>query len=314
MSELRTGPGRSYREGITLSELLTMFSDDESAEEWFTQCRWPNGVRCAYCDSKRVQEGKHPNQRYWCSDCRRHFSVKTNTVMHRSRLGLQKWAIALYQMVTNIKGVSSMKLSRDLGVTQKTAWHLAHRIREAWEDVVEQFFGPVEADETYIGGLERNKHRSKRSNAGRGPVGKAAVAGVRDRSTNRVSASPVESTDGRTLKAFVYARTKSDATVYTDEARAYMNLDRPHETVRHSAGEYVYGMASTNGMESFWAVLKRGYQGIYHWFSVKHLGRYVAEFQSRHNNRPFNTIDMMSAIAQGMAGKRLMYADLIGDG
>ena len=312
MSGRTTGPGKSFRKGISLVELISMFPDDEVAEEWFIEQRWPNGIRCAFCEGKNVQESAHPEMRFWCTDCRRHYSAKTNTVMHRSRLGLQKWAIAIYQMTVNIKVVSSMKLCRDLGVTQKTAWHLAHRIREAWDDVQVQFAGPVEADETYVGGREGNKHANRRLRAGRGTVGKSPVAGVRDRSTNYVSAAPVPATDRETLQEFVHSRTQSDAMVYTDDARAYIGLSRPHETVSHSAGEYVNGQASTNGMESFWAVIKRGYNGVYHWFSVKHLARYVHEFSGRHNYRPLDTVDQMSILVFGMIGKRLTYSDLIG--
>lgn len=311
MSIVATGPGKSFRKGISLAELFTMFPDDEVAEEWFIQQRWPDGVRCAHCDGENVMESAHPQMKFWCGDCRSHFSVKTNTVMHRSRLGLQKWGIAIYQATVNLKGFSSMKLSRDLGVTQKTAWHLAHRIREAWDDVQVKFAGPVEADETYVGGREGNKHASQRLRAGRGTVGKAAVAGVRDRATNLVSAAPVASTNRETLHDFVHSRTEADAMVYTDDSRAYLGLRRPHETVKHSAGEFVNGMASTNGMESFWAGLKRGYNGIYHWFSTKHLARYVREFSGRHNLRPLDTVEQMSLLVFGMVGKRLTYSDLI---
>ena len=162
------------------------------------------------------------------------------------------------------------------------------------------------------GGKESNKHESRRLHAGRGPVGKAPVVGVRDRETGMVSATPVDRTDRETLQGFVHARTETTAMVYTDDARAYVGLRRMHETVSHSAGEYVNGMASTNGMESFWAGLKRGYQGVYHWFSTKHLHRYVSEFEGRHNDRSLDTINQMQAIVAGMMGWRLRYIDLIG--
>ena len=311
MTDSATGPGKSYRKGISLAELASMFPDDEVAEEWFIEQRWPDGVRCAFCDHENVTESAHPQMRFWCGDCRKHFSVKTNSVMHGSRLGFQQWGIAIYQMTVNIKGVSSMKLSRDLGVTQKTAWHVAHRIREAWDEVEIQFSGPVEADETYVGGREANKHANKRLRAGRGTIGKSPVAGMKDRETNLVSATPVPATNRETLHEFVHSRTKQDAVVYTDDSRAYKGLRRPHETVKHSAGEFVNEMASTNGIESFWAGLKRGMNGIYHRFSVEHLARYVREFSGRHNLRPLDTIEQMSVLVSGMVGKRLKYADLV---
>lgn len=308
-----SGPGRSTRQGITLVQLMRMFPDDKAAEAWFIQQRWPDGVRCTYCDHADVQIGTaHPTMPFRCRACKKFFSTKTHSVMHSSKLGYQAWALALYMMTTNIKGVSSMKLHRDIGVRQATAWHLAHRIREMYKTRKLRFPGPVEADEMYVGGKEGNKHAKERLRAGRGPVGKAVVVGVKDRSSGEVGVEVVKRANGEALRGVVYNLTERGAKVFTDEARAYNRLLREHEAVRHSAGEYVRGLAHTNGIESFWSMFKRGYVGIYHWMSFKHLSRYVNEFAGRNNARPLDTANQLTALVQGGVGKRLRYNDLIG--
>ena len=313
MANAKNAPGKHYRKGISLIQALQQFGDDEKAEAWFVVRRWKGGIRCTECDSGAItpRTSKRKTPQYHCNGCQANFTVKTGTIMHDSKLPLSKWALAFYLYSTNLKGVSSMKLHRDLDITQKSAWHLAHRIRETWNDETEKMAGPVEADETYIGGLEKNKHESKKLHAGRGPVGKTAVAGLKDRPTNQVKAQVVESTDAWTLQRFVHAMTEHGATVYTDEALAYRGLNRPHEAVKHSVGEYVRDMAHTNGMESFWSMLKRGHDGVYHHFSPKHLDRYVGEFEGRHNQRPLDTTDQMRRMVAGAEGKRLPYASLI---
>ncbi len=231
-----------------------------------------------------------------------------------SRLPLRMWAIAIYLFVTSLKGVSSMKLHRDLEITQKSAWFMLHRIRKAFEmmDSLPPLSGPVEVDETYIGGKRKNMSLSKRRKLkGRGSVGKAAVVGILDRSTNQVRVQPVENTDKETLQGIIVENVEPGATVYTDDARAYCGLPFPHESVKHSAGEYVREMAHTNGIESFWAVLKRAHMGTYHQFSFKHLLRYANEFAGRHNVRNADTLDQMHDVVAGLVGKRLMYRDLI---
>ena len=311
----QAGPGKHYRQGMTIVDLIAKFPDGKTAEAWIAAQRWPTGPECPRCGCGNVQHPTaHKTMPYRCrgKGCRRFFSVRTGTVMADSKLGYQKWAIAVYLFNTNIKGTSSLKLHRDLGISQKSAWHLAHRIRETWTDAqATRFEGPVEADETYIGGRAKNMHAKVRRERihGRGAVDKTAVVGVRDRSTGQVAARVVESTDGRTLRGFVIDHTKPGAQVFTDEARAYRGLPR-HEAVCHSVGEFVNGMAHVNGVESFWAGLKRGYHGTHHHMSAKHLNRYVAEFAGRHNRRPLDTEAMMAASVRCMVGRRLRYADL----
>ena len=307
----KSGPGRAEREGLSIFELVEMFPDEDSARKWFETIRWADGERtCPRCEGTRtspVKSGKP--MPYWCTDCRKYFSVKVGTIMESSNLPLRKWVMALYLLNVNLKGVSSMKLHRDLGVTQKTAWMMAQKIRECWLNDA-QLSGEVEVDETFIGGRSRNMHKSKRLNAGRGIVGKATVVGAKERN-GRVKAQHVPGTDTATLQGFVQDNVEPGSTVYTDEHHAYRNLaGLNHETVKHSAGEYVRGMAHTNGIESFWATLKRGYVGTYHNFSVKHLGRYVNEFAGRANVRDHGTLTQMMILAAGMVGKRMRWQDL----
>ena len=315
-----SAPGKAHREGISLIELGEMFPDEATAAAWFESLIWPDGRHCPRCGSTNTHEASATSGLpYRCGDCKRTFSVKIGTALERSRIPLRKWAFAIYLELTSLKGVSSMKLHRDLRITQKTAWFMLHRIREAFANPArEAMAGPVEADETYMGGKRRNMSNAKRralKNAGRGAVGKAAIVGTKDRATNRVAAQHVPHTDTAHVAGFVADQAKPGAKLYTDEAAVYHAL-KPwydHEAVNHGVGEYVRGQAHTNGMESFWSMLKRGYVGTYHKLSPKHLQRYVSEFAGRHNIRESDTIAQMASVVAGMVGKRLMYRDLIAD-
>ena len=213
-----------------------------------------------------------------------------------------------------------MKLHRHLKVTQKTAWFMLHRLREAWgdSDDLPPFSGPVEPDETYICGKRKNMSNAKRkqvADTGPGPAGNTAVVGAKDRETNRVAAPPIPATSSPYTALFVAERANISATVYTDEASAYNALHPwlDHENFNHSAGEYVRGAAHTNGMESFWSMPKRGYTGTFRKMSPKHLDPYVAEFSGRHNVREADTADQTAELVAASVGKRLMYRDLIAD-
>ena len=216
-------------------------------------------------------------------------------------------------MTTNLKGVSSMKLYRDLSISQPTAWFMAQRIREGWEDGSDLFCGTVEVDETYMGGLEKNKHHDKKLKFERGAVGKTAVIGVKERETKKVKAKVIENIKRPTLHSFIGESVELGSTVYTDDLGSYENLkDYEHGTVKHSVGEYVDEQILINGMESFWSMLKRPHKETYHKMSKKHLNRYVTEFSGRHNVRGHDTIMQMALLAAGMISKTLSYKKLIG--
>ncbi len=237
--------------------------------------------------------------------------------MERSPIPFRKSVYAIYLHLNGLKGVSSMELHRDLGVTQKTAWFMLQRIRKAFDNDDEPpFGGPAEADETWFGGKRANMSKSKRKAlSGRGSAGKDAAVGIRDRATGRVAAHVTSAGPTRRTSRFVAERVRPGAKLHTDEARAYRprTARYDHEAVNHSVGEFVRDQAHTNGIESFWSILKRAHKGVFHKISPKHLHRYVAEFAVRHNVRDCDTIAQMVALAGGMAGKRLTYKALIAE-
>ena len=313
------GPGKNNRIGMTLKQLFELFPTEEAAEAWFAKLLWNDEPFCPHCGSYNVQAGiKHPQMTHRCRDCpkRRMFTLKTGTVMAGSPLSYRTWALAIYLVTTNLKGVASMKLHRELGICQKSAWFLAHRLREAWKAPQKlKFSGPVEVDETFIGGFRKNMSLKKRKEMkGTGPhSGKVIVAGVKDRETNRVSAAVIQDTTYDALQAFIDERVKRTATVYTDDFNGYLGLKNPHETVNHSAHEYVRDGIGTQGIESAWSMMKRGHKGTYHKMSPKHMDRYVSEFSGRHNIREMHTLSQMALVVFRLENKRLKYKDLTAD-
>lgn len=298
---------------ISTLQLFQRFPDAESARLYLEGRLWKNGAKCPTCGTvERVTARK--GGFYRCNPCKFDFTIRTGTIFGRSHVPLHKWLYAMYLLVTARKGISSLQLSKEIGITQKSAWFVMQRLREACGNDVSMLKGIVEVDETYIGGKEKNKHNSKKLRAGRGAVGKQVVIGMRERG-GRTRAKKVASTDTRTIHEAIHENVELGSTLHTDEASGYNGLAPlffSHATVNHRSGEYVRSGVTTNSIESVWAVLKRGIHGVYHQVSDKHLSRYVDEFTFRLNdaNVARHTMHRLDSFVDATVGRRITYRQL----
>jgi transposase-like protein len=301
--------GKQYP--TTLQDAIKFFADPDNALKFMVSLRWPDGVQCPHCDHREVSFLS--TRRIWkCKGYKKQFSVKVGSILEDSPLKLETWLCGIWLIGNAKNGISSHEVSRSLGITQKSAWFLLHRIRLAMKrQSFAKMTGEVEADETLIGGKEKNKHADKKLNAGRGAVGKAIVMGIRERG-GEVRTKHIPNTKGETLGAEIRANVEVGSAVYTDIHKGYdvLNEDYVHDTVNHNIGQYVKGCAHTNGLENYWSLFKRGYHGTWTHLSEMHLGRYLDEQEYRYNNRSENDGQRFVGITAHVTGKRLTYKQL----
>ncbi|WP_298756407.1 IS1595 family transposase [uncultured Psychroserpens sp.] len=305
---------KDLRDFDSLFELLDFFTTEDKCEEYLAVLRWNGAPECPYCESDRVNLLKGKNKRYKCYGCKKQFSVKVGTIFHDSKLSLRKWFVAIYLVTSHKKGISSHQLSRDLKISQKSAWFVLQRIRETYKPSEEKFTDEVEVDEAWVGGRESNKHYHKKvkHNKGRSLKTKIPVLGIIQRN-GKVFAIPVKDTKTATIVPIMVDRVVEGSKLYTDEYRPYKFLANyyEHSFIKHKASQYVDGNVHTNSIENFWSHLKRGINGIYHHVSKKHLHKYVNEYTFRFNNRNLSEGSKFDiAIANGV-NKRLDYKTLI---
>lgn len=296
---------------ISLRQFDKAIPDEDAAIAYAEKVFWGDTPRCGHCGSDnvhRVKSGKPMSHR--CRDCQSYFSVRTGTLMAETNLPVLKWLKCIHLLHTHRKGISSIALSNLLETTQRTAWFLAHRIRAAMQrgDLIVR--GVVETDETFVGGKMKGIHKSKRPDDPNS--NKFPVIGFRD-GTGRVVAFPIDNTRTKTIEKAVLDNVAAGSIIYTDGLPSYKRLPRfgfDHYYVNHKVGQFVHDLATTNGIESFWALLKRGYIGTHHWMSKKHLFRYVEEFAGRHNSGKGNGLATICADLLRMKGKRLTWEAL----
>jgi transposase-like protein len=297
----------------TLEELAAAFPDEQSCIRHFRAIRWANGPFCPYCGGMKVYHFSD-DKTHKCGDCRQRFSIKVGTIFEDTKLPLRKWFIAIWLITSHKKGIASTQLARDVGVTQKTAWFMTHRLREAakTKSFNRPLSGMVEIDETFVGGKESNKHEWRRQHAGP-TAGKTAVFGMLERDGD-LRAMKVDDLSAKTVQGKVVEHVEPGSNITSDESAGYIGLEGRfhHHTANHSAGEYVrWYFCHVNGLEGAWSHFKRQVFGIHHWISVKHLDRYLDEFTWRYNRREHKEGDRVNELLAAADGKRITYPQLI---
>jgi transposase-like protein len=300
------------RSTISTFKLFELFPDVETARKYLESRLWKDGVTCPTCKAKE-RIGTRKDGFYRCHACKLDFTVRTGTIFERSHVPLHKWIYSMYLLVTARKGISSMQLAKEIGITQKSAWFVLQRLREACGNDLTMLRGIVEVDEVYLGGKEQNKHMKVRITGDRGFPTKVGVIGMREKG-GRTKAMPLLSSGARALEEAVTQNIEKGSTLHTDEYAGYVRLgqDYVHRRVHHGSGEYVRGTVTTNGIESVFAVMRRGSHGVYHHASKKHIGRYVDEFTWRLNegNVKRHSLERLDSFVDAVAGKRITYARL----
>ena len=296
----------------TLLEAIKYFADADNALAFMVQIHWPEGIACPHCGSP--EQSFLATRRIWkCKACRKQFSAKAGTIFEDSPIGLDKWFPAVWMIVNMKNGVSSYELGKSLGVMQKTAWFMLHRIRKAMQTgTFKKLSGAVEVDETFIGGKARNMHFSKRRHLGSRDTGKVAVMGLLERD-GEVRCQVIANTKRKSLHGEVSKHVEPGSMVYSDALRSYNQLDQEyiHNVINHAV-EYVRGNVHTNGIENFWSLLKRSIKGTYVSVEPFHLFRYLDEQSFRFNTRKATDADRFIQASLSITGKRLTYDELTG--